>query len=315
VSRATAAAFAGRAMGSPLRLTSVGLSPALATRAWDVVTSDVEESEQSLSRWRADSALSLLNAHAGDDECVLTDRRLIALLVASARAQRISGGRFDPRVVTRLEALGEHAGVELPALTDELGGDRAWLTCQPQARLARLSAPVDSGGIGKGLALRWATAALGRAELLPTGMLLEAGGDLVVRGERPGGGPWQVGVEDPRGGDQPLAVISSTRGAIATSSTAVRQWTAPDGAAVHHLLDPFTGKPGGEGLLAVTVAMPDPAWAEVWSKSLFLAGRGAIGAEARRRGLAAWWVEADGSLHLTPAARQQTAWTNADRAA
>ncbi|MGZ8563256.1 MAG: FAD:protein FMN transferase [Candidatus Limnocylindria bacterium] len=302
-------------MGSPLRLTTVGLSPVQAASAWGIVTTDIEESEQCLSRWRAESALSRLNAVAGSGECVAADRRLVALLVASARAQRTSGGRFDPRVVTRLESLGERAGVPLPELPEELGTDRPWLACDPRAGVVRLSAPVDSGGIGKGLSLRWAARALARAGLIGSGMLLEAGGDLVVHGERAGGGPWQVGVEDPAGGDEPLAVISATHGAIATSSTGVRRWESPDGVPVHHLIDPFTGEPGGDGLQAVTVATADPAWAEVWSKTLFLAGRRAIGEEARRRGLAAWWVENDGSLHLTPAARPQTAWTSADRAA
>lgn len=301
-------------MGSPLRLTCVGLSPERASRAWELVTHEMEASEQSLSRWRAESGLSQLNAAAGSGECSPADRRVLTMLVTSACAQRSSGGRFDPRVLTRLEALGEHAHVRLPVTPDTLGADRPWLTCDPRRGLVRLSAPVDSGGIGKGLALRWAAAALGAVGLEGTGLLIEAGGDLVVQGEKPGGGPWLIGVEDPTGGQEPLAVISITRGAIATSSTAVRRWSLPDGSPVHHLLDPSTGEPGGDGLLAVTVARADPAWAEVWSKSLFLAGRG-IGAEARGRGLAAWWVEADGSLHLTPAAREQTVWTSADHAA
>jgi len=312
---AASIAFSGRAMGSPLRLTSVGLTAALAQRAWETVTAEIEKSEQSLSRWRPDSALSRLNATAGNGSWTSVDGRLFALLIASARAHRISGGRFDPRVVARLEALGEEAGVPLPAIPDRLGSDRPWLACDPRRRLARIDAPVDSGGIGKGLALRWAATALRRGALLGAGMLLEAGGDLVAHGQQPDGRPWQVGIEDPAGGTEPLAVISIAHGAVATSSTAVRRWISPDGDGVHHLIDPFTGEPGGDGLEAVTVAGLDPAWAEVWSKTLFLSGRRAIGTEARRRGLAAWWVEADGTLHLTPAARQQTSWTVADRVA
>ena len=87
-----------------------------------------------------------------------------------------------------------------------------------------------------------------------------------------------------------------------------RHWIAGDGP-VHHLIDPRTGEPGGAGLLAVTVAGPDPAWSEVWSKTLFLEGRAGVAALARRRGLAAWWVADDGSLEMTAAARQQTIWT------
>lgn len=310
-----ATTFAGRAMGSPLRFTSVGLPRATGARAWQIVIEDIEMSEQALSRWRADSELSRLNATVGMPESQLVSRRLIDLLATSRRAQCVTGGRFDPRVILRLEALGERAGVAIPPVLDQLGVPRPWLACDPRRGLARLDAPVDSGGLGKGLALRWALRAVQRNGLLGTGLLLEAGGDLVVTGERSGGGSWQVGIEDPTGGGAPLAVMSVARGAVATSSIAVRRWTSPEGIDVHHLIDPATGQPGGEGLRAVTVAFPDPAWAEVWSKALFLAGGTDIGHQARRGGLAAWWVETDGSLRMTPAAREQTTWTAGGRAA
>ncbi len=53
----------------------------------------------------------------------------------------------------------------------------------------------------------------------------------------------------------------------------------------------------------MTVAGPDPAWAEVWSKTLFLEGSRGIGPRARGLGLAAWWIRDDGDLEMTPAAR------------
>jgi FAD:protein FMN transferase len=64
--------------------------------------------------------------------------------------------------------------------------------------------------------------------------------------------------------------------------------------------------------VAVTVAGPDPAWAEVWSKTLFLEGPHGIGPRARSLGLAAWWIRADGALEMTPAARVRTAWSAAE---
>jgi thiamine biosynthesis lipoprotein ApbE len=61
-------------------------------------------------------------------------------------------------------------------------------------------------------------------------------------------------------------------------------------------------------MLAVTVAGPDPAWVEVWSKALFLEGSRRIAAFARARGLAAWWVTTDGALEMTAGARVMTTW-------
>jgi thiamine biosynthesis lipoprotein len=138
--------------------------------------------------------------------------------------------------------------------------------------------------------------------------LLEAGGDLVAGGEQSAGGSWRIGVEDPSGGTLPLAVIVATNEAVTTSSVSQRRWMDGD-RVVHHLIDPRTGEPGGAGLLAVTVVGPDPAWSEIWSKTLFLEGRAGVAALARRRGLAAWWVTDENSLEMTAAGRVRTIWT------
>ena len=173
----------------------------------------------------------------------------------------------------------------------------------------RLSKPVDLGGIGKGLGLRWAAADLVRTGV--SSFLLEAGGDLVARGRDTGGDPWRIGIEDPADPAAHLAVIDVTDGAVATSSVRVHRWLQ-NGRTVHHLLDPRTGEPADRGLLSVTVAGPDPAWAEVWSKVLFIGGRTAIAREARALGLAAWWIADDGSLEMTADARRRSAWVAAE---
>ncbi len=136
----------------------------------------------------------------------------------------------------------------------------------------------------------------------------------MVRGrpvDQPG---WSIAIEDPRLDGSPLAVIGISQGAVCTSSIARRRWQSDDGRSVHHLIDPRTGEPGGGGLRAVTVTADDPAWAEVWSKALFVEGQRDIGGLARARGLAAWWVEADGVLGMTPAARVRTTWTRQEDA-
>lgn len=92
-----------------------------------------------------------------------------------------------------------------------------------------------------------------------------------------------------------MAVLQLSRRACATSSIRVRRWKA-GAQAVHHLLDPRTGQPGGRGLLSVTVVDRDPAIAEVWSKTLFLSGAEGISAQAERRRLAAAWVTEAGEL-------------------
>jgi thiamine biosynthesis lipoprotein len=311
-------------MGSPLRLAVVGATEVEARRAWAAVDAEIEAAEQAMSRYRESSDLTRANRAAGrwtgEVHWVDVDPRLRHALVAADRAGRRTAGRFDARVLADLERLGSIGVAQYPARSPgppdgaeaagrlPLDPHARWLWVDGRRPRIQLGEPVDLGGIGKGLALRWAWRSLRRAIGPAIGAMLEAGGDVVVGGPSPDGGPWSVGVEDPRAEGEHVAVLAIADGAVATSSVMVNRWRAPDGRLVHHLIDPVTGEPGGHGLLAVTVAHPDPAWAEIWSKTLFLAGATGIASLARSRGLAAWWVTVEGATEMTPAARVRTAW-------
>jgi thiamine biosynthesis lipoprotein len=309
------ARFEGMAMASPLRLAVHGLSGEESVRAWDDVLEEFEACEQAMSRFRESSEITALNRASVAGGAMRADRRLRRALVAADRAGRVTGGRFDARRLRDLDRLGyrgvpigtqRHEGAEA-SRTGPMHGGRL-LELGPDG-CVRLRAPVDLGGIGKGLALRWAAERV-RARLGEgAGALLEAGGDIVAIGPAPDGEAWLVGVDDPWARGSPLAVVALLEAAVATSSIAVNRWRGPDGEIVHHLLDPATGAPGGHGLVEVTVHGQDPAWAEVRTKQLFLAGLDGIGLLARSLGLAAWWVAEDGSLAMTPGARLLTAWS------
>lgn len=256
-------------MGSPLRLTLAGIREREADQAWSLVSDVFCSADRELSRWEARSALSRLNASVGT--FVTVPPLLRRALVMAWRAFRETHGRFDPRIIGALEAAGERAGVPLPPSPSVLSPHDRWISVDPSGRV-RLDAPVDLGGIGKGLALRWSAAALRRAG--HGDFLIQAGGDIVARGVGPAGQPWTVGLEDPAGGDRPLATIALCDAALATSSIGVRRWFGADGRLQHHLIDPATGRPADPVWLSVTVRARDPAWAEVASKVGFLAGAG-----------------------------------------
>lgn len=295
-------------MGSRLVLHVAGPSPVEAEVAWMRASSDMAASDATLSRFRADSDLSRLNGEAGSGASRTVDPRLREMLTVARRAQRQTGGRFDPRTMETLEGLGERASVPYSSAPQPPAwGDATWLRRHGRHQVAVMS-PIDSGGIGKGLGLRWALAAARRAAPRATGLLLEAGGDVNGIGHPADGEAWRVRIEDPSEPERELAVVALSSGALATSSIAARAWTTTDGRPAHHLIDPRTWQPAAGGLRAVTVEHGDPAWAEIWSKALFVGGASSIGQEARARGMAAWWVEDDGSFHLTPAARERTVW-------
>jgi thiamine biosynthesis lipoprotein len=267
---------------------------------------------------RFDPRSPLMRANASPTEWHHVPQLCFDALAEAHRAYELTDGRFDPRVHDDLVRLGYarsmHSGVpdmvrDTPA-THRRAPLPAW---RPQfeaaTSLVRLGdRPVDLGGIGKGLTVRWAARILRQ---LDVGFLVEAGGDCYASGSLPDEGPWRIAIEDPSGdgsaSDLPIAVLGVADHAVATSSVRVRRWRL-GGRVVHHLIDPCTGAPGGEGLQAVTVTHRDPAMAEVWSKILFLAGSDGIAAAADEGGLAALWVSDDGAVGCSAAMAGFVVW-------
>lgn len=265
---------------------------------------------------RFDPTSPLMRANAAPGRWHRVPPALFAAVEEAHRAYEQTSGRFDPRVLRDLRVLGYDRTLPFAS-----GDAQVVRPGQPSARRQRSGSwrprfhhaagelhlggePIDLGGIGKGLAVRWASAAL--AAVAPD-HLVEAGGDCHCAGSGPGAGRWMVAVEDPFGSATPVAVLALADRAATTSSIRLRRWKL-NGRPVHHLIDPRSGRPGGDGLVAVTVVGADPATAEVWSKVLFVSGRRRIADEARRRAVAALWVDVDGVQWTSPGMERYVTW-------
>lgn len=268
--------------------------------------------EETCTRFDPSSPLMTVNARPGAWHTV--PPVLFDAVRAAHAAYERTGGRFDPRVLTDLVRLGYDRslpfadGVATPQADDvprrARGPWRPRFRPGPDPALHLGGDPVDLGGIGKGLAVRWASDVLREA---CEDFLVDAGGDCRCDGTGPEDDGWLVGVEDPSGGDRPLAVLALRDRACATSSTRLRRWRAGD-RPVHHLIDPATGQPGGGGLVAVTVVAADAADAEVAAKTLFLTGADAVADAARDQGLAALWVTGRGTFATSAAMDAYVVW-------
>jgi thiamine biosynthesis lipoprotein len=263
-------------------------------RAWAVL----KAVETTCSRFDAHSALTRLNGRPRRWHRV--PGVLFDALRESHRAYVATAGAFDPRVHDTLVALGYDRSFGLgpgPVTASTEAGRGLADIWRPSfirgLRLARVgSRRVDLGGIGKGLALRWAATEIRDAT---PDFLLEAGGDCYAGGRPEAGSAWRIGVESPTGGPSPVAVLEVRDSAVATSSIRVRRWRDGD-QTFHHLIDPRTGAPAGGELASVTVVHPDAARAEVWSKASFLAGRDDIESFTTDHRIAALWVDDGGGV-------------------
>ena len=138
-------------------------------------------------------------------------------------AHRVTGGLFDPRVLRVLTSYGydtslpfESRRLDLPAapakVTRRRGfGSRTW---RPRFDADRLAVrvgrePIDLGGIGKGLAVRWASRRSCAAPARPCSSRPAATSWRSAPGTD--GEGWMIAVENPLGGDEPVAVLRVQR--------------------------------------------------------------------------------------------------------
>lgn len=283
-----------------------------AERAQDAAVAAIERVAATCSRFLPEGDLCRLNAES--DRFVNVDEWLVEVVAAAVVQYERTGGRFDPRVLADLERLGyRETFSSMPAVID-----RSETRSRPAGPWRpRFSAvgpainlggtPIDLGGIAKG----WAVdRAIDAASERGAQGLVDLGGDGRVSGPDHDGTAWSIGIEDPRGGSTPVATFALEAGAYATSSTRVRQWKVADHP-VHHLIDPTTGSPGGEGLLAVTVIAPTTVRAEVDAKVAFLEGMEGIEEFCTRMGSAALWVSERGLVRWTPSMEPFLTWVTA----
>ncbi len=256
--------------------------------------------EQCLSRFRPDSELSRLNRSQG--EWFGVSATLWAVLQAALDAARASDGLVTPTVLDALEAIGYGRSFEvirtsIAAMTVAPAADIAdWRgIALDDARLAARLPPggrLDLGGVAKG----WAADEAARRLAVFGPALVDAGGDIAVQGVDAADEPFPVGVADPWRPGQQLALIALGAGGVATSGRDYRRWWV-NGVAMHHILDPRTGRPAQTDVLSATVVAPSARIAEVAAKAALIQGSagGLAWIEARPE-LAAIVTLADGRV-------------------
>jgi FAD:protein FMN transferase len=146
----------------------------------------------------------------------------------------------------------------------------------------------DPSGLVKGWSIERAASIL--ESWSATDFCINAGGDIVVRGEPSPGQPWRVGIRHPDLADK-LATVVVAGGplAIATSATYERG---------QHIIDPRSGRPAAS-LASVTVVGPDLTLADAYATAVFVMGIDGVRWLAEHDGYGAFAVTADGMAHST----------------
>jgi thiamine biosynthesis lipoprotein len=138
------------------------------------------------------------------------------------------------------------------------------------ARTAGPGGGLDPSGYVKGWAVEEAAWLLDGAGA--TDYLLNAGGDIIARGEAAAGRPWRVGIRHPGQADRLAAVLEVRDRAVATSATYERG---------RHIVDPRTGRPA-DGLRSMTVVGPRLGFVDAYATAAYVMGLDGLRWVARR---------------------------------
>jgi thiamine biosynthesis lipoprotein len=254
----------GIALGAPASIT---LDNPEAPRLVAEALAEIIRLEGIFSLYRTDSALMRLNATGRLAE---PPPELLELLGLCGAIHRATEGYFDPTIQPLWALFAEsYTGGAAPdadsiATARERVGWREVRYSAAEVGFGREGMALSLNGIAQGYICD-RVAALLAAEGL-TDALIDPG-EIRALGNRPGGGPWRVGLAD-----TPGALPLRDR-AVATSAP---QATVFDEAGrIGHIFDPHTGRPGALWQ-SVTVTAPHAAVADALSTAFCLMDRAMI---------------------------------------
>ncbi|MEO1079069.1 MAG: FAD:protein FMN transferase [Pseudomonadota bacterium] len=302
----------GATMGTTWSVAYGGDAGLAAEAARSLIEEELVVINDVLSTYLPDSEISRLNATAGDTDVLLSERFADVLDSALAWSQA-TGGAYDVTVGPLVELWGFGAAEFTGAVPgpDAIETARSLVGAQRliwDANTRRLQRPagirIDLSSIAKGYAVDRLSALL--AEQGIGSSLVEIGGELRARGERPEGGAWRLAVESPDPAESRFIDALSVVDASVATSGDYRNYFEVEGRRYSHLVDPRTGFPVDHELVSVTVVHKECMVADALATALIVMGLDDALALAEERDLAAHFVTRDGdglAVHYTEAFR------------
>ncbi len=270
-------AFDGPTMGSTYEVKFVGDVALPDVRA--VVEEELAVFDLAFSQWREDSEIARCNRHASTAPFPVTPR-FAGVLSLALRIAAATDGAFDP-TVKPLSDLYRAAKRDPAHRLDEaaMAAARARVDFhQVEVRdgavcKRRPDVQLDLDGLVAGAA---ADAIAARLHTLGVeAFFLQITGEVLAHGEKAPGVPWLVGVVDPAsdvsGGELPIRSLPLRDRSLCTSGD-YRNGFVANGAFVHHVFDPRTGKNPPHRVVSVSVLARRAAVADALGTAFLVLG-------------------------------------------
>lgn len=229
----------------------------------------------SVNLWVDSSVISKVNRN----EEVALDNIFIDNFNIAQEAAQLSDGYFDPTISPIVAAWGfsYKSGDNLtPQLIDSLKQWVDYRKIKIENRKVIKENPnmtLDFNAIAQGY-----TSDLIAAFLESQGInnyLVDTGGEIMAKGEKPDGKPWIVGIEKPAENWDSEQVVQTRialrdKGLVTSGST--RKYVERNGKRYSHCIDPKTGYPVEHNVLSATVLAENSVWADALASICMVMG-------------------------------------------
>jgi len=270
----------GFAQGTSYHISYWSAAPIDAPAVKKAVDNEFAVIDKLLSNYRPDSVIESFNSNAAIDSQEVGPE-IVQLVRIAETVYQASEGCYDLTIKPLFTLWGFDG--ETPSLpNDKAIADTLKQIGMPQLTVVddthlskkHAALKVDLSSIAQGYSVESLSRVLEKRGI--TDYMVEIGGELKTRGQKPDQTVWRIAIEKPLPGEHKLhkilAMPKDAPLAIMTSGT-YRHFFEANGQRYGHILDARSGRPVTHDLVGVTVAHADPTIADAWSTALLCLGQ------------------------------------------
>lgn len=259
----------------------------------------LNEIDKEISSYRNDSILQGFN-HSRSTAWQSLPASTIQLLEIAKPIYRDSNGCYDPTIGPLFDLWGFRNGkTHIPtpqaiaAVKKTLGFDHIKIDAvHNKVRKTLPQLDIDLSSIGEGYTIWRLSHVLERHGI--HNYIVEFGGDMLVKGHKPGDVKWRIAIARPMPGKlaaQDIVTVNDENGVSINTSGTYRRFFDADGKAYSHILDPRTGRPITHNLVSATVINTDPRVGDAWATAMLCMGQSEGDAAAQAAGIKVYFIQ------------------------
>ena len=270
----------GAAQGTTYHISYWSKTPIDNTAVASAVKNELYVIDKTLSNYRPDSVIEVFNSTENTDSQEV-GAEIVKLVRIAQSVSAASQGCYDLTMKPLFDLWGFRG--EAPAMPDEavikklqsrIGMAKLDVIDDSHLRKQQADLKVDLSSIAQGYSVGEISHVLEQQGI--TDYLVEIGGELQTRGNKPDQQPWRIALERPLPGDmhmqKRITMPKDTQMSVMTSGT-YNHYFDFQGQRYSHILDARNGRPITHDLVSVTVIHEDPTIADAWDTALLCLGQ------------------------------------------